>query len=133
MHPGIDPTDDALFKSIVENPKAYGLPTIKEFMADPARYSSGTDLLSAADDGSKMEGLKKTLGKTYWEIDGYEMKNPEQIERYCRDEGLDPKTDLDFKPYLKEGVSGKIDIVNRFMRKKGLGDAGTKGRIEEKV
>lgn len=111
---------------IFKNPGKYGAPTFEQFLVDRERYTARKDhLLAAADDGSKLEGLKQRLGKTYWEIDGYDMDTPEQIERYCRDEGLNPGTDLKFMPYLKEGVSGKIDIVNKFERKvpKGLGDA----------
>ena len=109
---------DATLDDVYANPKNFGAPTLEEFMANPDRFRNRQDhLLAIADDGSKLEGLKKRLGVIRWEIDGYTMDNPEQIERYCKDEGIDMEKDLDLKPYLKEGVSGKLDLVNVYSRK----------------
>lgn len=125
MHPGTETqspfTETTTLAEVAADPTKYGAPTPEEFMRNREKYTVRKDhLLAAADDGSKLEGLKRRLGTTYWEIDGYRMDTPEQIERYCKDEGLNPGTDLDFRPYLIEGVSGKIDVVNRFHRKKKI-------------
>ena len=113
-----DKFKDAVLEDLFDDPTKYGAPTLEEFCKNPDRYRFRKDhLLSIADDGSKLEGLKKRLGVTRWEIDGYKFDNPEQVENYCRDEGLDMTTDVDFKPFLQMGISGKIDLVQRFERK----------------
>jgi hypothetical protein len=109
---------DASLEDLMDNPASFGAPSFEEFSRDPDRFRNRQDhLLAIADDGSKLEGLKKRLGVIRWEIDDYKMDNPEQIERYCKDEGIDMLNDLELKPFLVEGVSGKIDLVNRYSRK----------------
>lgn len=118
MSPMQDKFKDAVLEDLVNDPASFGAPSFQDFCKDPDRYRFRKDhLLAIADDGSKLEGLKKRLGVTRWEIDGYRFDTPEQVENYCRDEGLDLNEDVDFKPCLIEGISGKIDLVNVYKRK----------------
>lgn len=119
------PKDPSIFESatiedVYENPAKFGAPTFAEYLRDREKYEVRKDhLLAIADNGSKLEGLKAQIGKVRWEIDGIRMDNPEQIENYCKNEGLDLKSDIDIRPFLIEGTSGKIDLVNRYVRKFG--------------
>lgn len=106
---------EATFHEIVENPKAYGMPTFDEFVKNP-------DLLNGREDERLQEvergsvNLNRVVKRYIYEIEGYRCRSLEEVERIARSMGLNLR-EMDYQPQMETNTGGKFDIKVKFVSK----------------
>lgn len=110
------PTDIQL-EDMLNNPKAYGLPTYEEFAANPEKWRKARESVFEMVDIGSTNGLKNYVVKHEYEILGYKCKTLEEVQRIADNEGLEVSK-LEIKPEILPQGGGKCNILVRFERAK---------------
>lgn len=89
---------------LIEDPKAYGLPTFQEFQKDRDRWlGKKDDIMSVLDQGPT--SFRKDLKRIKYRVQGLEMKGLEEVETMLGDFGYSTEEVADA---LYAASSGKI-------------------------
>jgi hypothetical protein len=92
-----------------------GAPTFEEYCKNPKwrerLYGKPDQLFGAVDRGS--ENLQLYVQKHRYQLDGYECKSLEEVERVALSQGLDPWK-LKIQPELVDLGGRKCDLLVRF-------------------
>lgn len=108
---------DVVMEDLLNNPKAYGLPTFEEFSKNPERWrKAAEDIFSQVDIGSVL-GLKNRVANHTYEVSGYKCKTLEECERIALNEGWDLKQ-LEVCPEIIPLGGDKCEIHVVFKQKK---------------
>lgn len=74
---------------IIKDPHKYGVPTIEEFMRNPAKYQttfSDREELDMVDNGG--QNLRRILVKKTYHVGTQEFKSLEKAQQFCIDHGI---------------------------------------------
>jgi len=100
---------DLQIEDLLNNPKAYGLPTLEEFAANPEKWRKAADQVLKSVDIGSTTGLKNMVVKQTYEVAGYKCSTLEEVERVALNEGWSLKN-LEIKPNLIPLGGGKCDV-----------------------
>lgn len=103
-------------EEIQNNPGKFGAPTFEEFKRNRSKYlGKKDDTFGIIDHGSR--NLRRAVNKHIYEIEGYQCKTLEEVERVAKEQlGLDIN-DLDYRPDIIPQGGGRCDIKVKFISK----------------
>jgi hypothetical protein len=108
-------TEDTTLEDLFDNPAKYGAPSFTEFSKQKEKYmGSESEAFEQVDKGSLI--FKKGLRKFRFEILGYRCKTLEEVERICREQGINIRA-LDFQPEFIPLGGGEAEMLVRFVSK----------------
>ena len=119
---------DVVMEDLLNNPKAYGLPTFQEFCKDPDRWRKSADKVLGAVDIGSVGGLKKFVAEQTYEVAGYKCKTLEECQRVAQNEGLSIES-MEMKPEVYKLGGDKYGILVSFIKKQ----LSTERLVEEAV
>jgi hypothetical protein len=106
---------EATFEDVMEDPKAFGMPTFDEFLKDQdTLYGKEDERLMEVDRGSS--NLNRVVKRQVYEIEGYRCKTLEEVERVAKNMGINLR-EMDYQPQIEPNTSGKFDIKVKFVSK----------------
>ena len=112
----MDRPTDLQLEDLLNNPKAYGLPTFEEFAAKPEKWRQSAERIFEMVDIGSTNGLKNVVAKHEYEILGYKCNSLEEDERVAKNEGI-ALASLEIKPEILPQGGGKCNILVRFTKK----------------
>lgn len=90
-----------------------GFPTFDEFKKNPDKWRKRPDeILESADQSTQAFRNDVKTQRYFWE-DKYEVDSLEDIERICREEGVN-RGDLEMEPIVRQVNEGKVEVLVRF-------------------
>lgn len=90
-----------------------GFPTFDEFRKNPDKWRKRPDDILESVDRSTQTFRDDVKDQKYLWEDKYEVDSLEDIERICREEGVN-RGDLEIEPVIRQANEGKVEIFVRF-------------------
>lgn len=106
---------DLTADDILEDPKAFGMPTFEEFTKNREKYlGRDEESLEQVDKGGI--NVRKVTQRHIYEIEGYRCKTLEEVQKVAGSMGIDLKK-LDYRPQFIPCGAGKWDLKVVFVSK----------------
>lgn len=102
-------------EDILENPKAFGLPTFEEFVKNNGKIRSEDAKFARIDKSSQV--FRNGIRKHIYYFESYRCRSLEEVQSICAREGVSI-TKLDVKPQIvpDRNDPDKCDIIIKFER-----------------
>lgn len=111
-------TQDTTVNDLLQNPSYYGIPSFKEFCANPSLLRKSQEHNFEVFE-NQVGKLGKVIQKKIWWMDGVRCDSPEQAQQVMKDKGL-KDDDLQVAPELENIGGQKANLHIRFKRKTHL-------------
>lgn len=108
-------SDDTTLEDLFNEPDKYGAPSFQHFAKNKEKYfGTETESFAEVDKGSLI--FKKGLRKFRFEILGYRCKTLEEVERICREQGINIRA-LEYQPEFIPLGGGEAEMLVKFVSK----------------